>query len=520
MARTKCSRTLGNAGHASTAPAANGYIYIAVIVNAGDQPTGSRDERSIARTGGTITLTHETPRENPSSPATQKKIVISDFTAKTGLIGKLKSCQLFTSVVTIDRFVKPIVYEFYAYLAPELITIKLTGGAKTRWIAKDTIKAVDLTASFALLHKIACANWMPTKHHAYVKRSMVVLLYKIDQGVMINLGKLLFQQILDARNGANGKKELILPNLIYGILVSQGFTKHDTEDYEAQSLPIKVDIRLLNGTHIDDLGAPEDSRRRNWSSYDSATVDTIKILEEESESSKKRPISHFPNLPFSDDASENLSVEVSSFPKEESPRNDDVQEKTTAPILNGDGETLRLAHSFQEQGNKLAEEDPLEGPSDCITATRFSAAHLRQDSFKRYDSCDMYDGKYREALGKWESALILMPERAVLHEQKAQILLELGDAWNALKAATRATELEPKWAEAWITLARSQLNFGEPDNAIESLDKALAIQPDSVEARSDRKTALALVKRRKLVHSSGRSMDQHRFAVGDKTESS
>nr|GLL41711.1 uncharacterized protein LOC109169177 [Ipomoea trifida] len=199
----------------------------------------------------------------------QKKIVISDFVAKTGLIRKLKSCQLFTSVVTIDQFVKPVVYEFYANLAPELvchnrvyirgqlfdfgpdsinhyfwsadyddefiedmdeITAKLTGGAKTRWVAKDTIKAVDLTASFALLHKIACTNWMPTKHHSYVKRSMVVLLYKIDQGVVINLGKLLFQQILDAQNGANNRKELILPNLIYGILVSQGFKKHDTED--------------------------------------------------------------------------------------------------------------------------------------------------------------------------------------------------------------------------------------------------------------------------------------------------
>lgn len=30
-----------------------------------------------------------------------------------------------------------------------------------------------------------------------------------------------------------------------------------------------------------------------------------------------------------------------------------------------------------------------------------------------------------------------MPESAVLHEQKAQVLLEIGDAWNALKAANR-----------------------------------------------------------------------------------
>nr|GMC51184.1 uncharacterized protein LOC109169177 [Ipomoea batatas] len=225
----------------------------------------------------------------------QKRIVISDFTAKTGLIGKLKSCQLFTSVVTIDQFVKPVVYEFYANLAPELvchnrvyirgrlfdfglasinhcfwsadsdvefvedmdqITAKLTGGAKTRWVAKDTIKAVDLTASFALLHKIACTNWMPTKHHSYVKRSMDVLLYKIDQGVKFNLGKLLFQQILDARNGTNNRMELILPNLIY-------------------------DPRLLHGTHVDDLGAPDESHHQTRSSSDGAIVETIHILEEE-----------------------------------------------------------------------------------------------------------------------------------------------------------------------------------------------------------------------------------------------
>lgn len=34
-----------------------------------------------------------------------------------------------------------------------------------------------------------------------------------------------------------------------------------------------------------------------------------------------------------------------------------------------------------------------------------------------------------------------------------------------------------KWIfQAWITLGRAQLNFGEPDSAIESFDRALAIK--------------------------------------------
>ena len=49
----------------------------------------------------------------------------------------------------------------------------------------------------------------------------------------------------------------------------------------------------------------------------------------------------------------------------------------------------------------------------------------------------MKEGKFREALTKWEAALLLTPEKAVLHEQKAQVLLELGDSWNAMKAASR-----------------------------------------------------------------------------------
>ncbi|XVE95572.1 hypothetical protein REPUB_Repub02eG0109800 [Reevesia pubescens] len=208
----------------------------------------------------------------------------------------------------------------------------------------------------------------------------------------------------------------------------------------------------------------------------------MKLTWKNNKNNKKRSleaIANYPNLPFDQ---QNPSADDSQLQNQESTASQN-QDKPSDDAL--DSDSKQLAQSFQAQGNKLAE-----------------------------------DGKYREALGKWEAALNLMPENAVLHEQKAQVLLEIGDAWSALKAAIRATELEPSWAEGWITLARAQLNFGEPDTAIESFDRALAIKPDSVEAQDDKKTAVHLIKRRKQLHSSGLSADKNRYIVGDKAEAS
>ncbi|XP_057795647.1 uncharacterized protein LOC131011816 [Salvia miltiorrhiza] len=190
---------------------------------------------------------------------------------------------------------------------------------------------------------------------------------------------------------------------------------------------------------------------------------------------RKRPISSNPNLPFEDvnPAAEPLN-ECELLAK------GGVPDKNIRISDEEAEERRKLAGEFEAQGNNLAEE-----------------------------------GKYREALVKWEAAITLVPEKAILHEQKAQVLLELGEAWNALKAATRAMELDPGWAEAWITLGRAQLNFGEPDLAIESFDKALDIKPDSVEAKEDRQAASHHVQRRKQLHSTGLSSAENRFLVGD-----
>ncbi|KAK9073177.1 hypothetical protein SSX86_007501 [Deinandra increscens subsp. villosa] len=186
----------------------------------------------------------------------------------------------------------------------------------------------------------------------------------------------------------------------------------------------------------------------------------------------KRPLTSVSHLPFEEEEEEDTTDEGRYKPTEES--------ATAASHVD---DAVQLAQSFEAQGIKLAEV-----------------------------------GKYHEALGKWEAAITLMPERATLHEQKAQVLLEIGETWKSLTAATRATQLEPSWAEAWVTLGRAQLNFGEPDSAIESFDTALAIKADCVEAKEDRQTALRLVKKRKQLHSAGLHVSENRYVVTDKAE--
>ncbi|KAL6899214.1 hypothetical protein ACP4OV_005872 [Aristida adscensionis] len=86
------------------------------------------------------------------------------------------------------------------------------------------------------------------------------------------------------------------------------------------------------------------------------------------------------------------------------------------------------------------------------------------------------------------------------------------------KLAEGATELDPLWPEAWVTLGRAKLNFGEPDSAISSFDKALALKPDLDDAKADRETAARLVRKREQLHSSGLSANKRRFTVGENSE--
>ncbi|KDO19001.1 hypothetical protein SPRG_15750 [Saprolegnia parasitica CBS 223.65] len=89
--------------------------------------------------------------------------------------------------------------------------------------------------------------------------------------------------------------------------------------------------------------------------------------------------------------------------------------------------------------------------------------------------------RYRAAMERWHQAIEYDPTHAVLHELLAQAHLALGEFFQGIQVATRATELAPTWADAHMTLARCQFNYGELDLALASLQTAVTLVTDPME---------------------------------------
>ncbi|XP_003374067.1 glutamyl-tRNA(Gln) and/or aspartyl-tRNA(Asn) amidotransferase, A subunit [Trichinella spiralis] len=69
--------------------------------------------------------------------------------------------------------------------------------------------------------------------------------------------------------------------------------------------------------------------------------------------------------------------------------------------------------------------------------------------------------KYSESIERFKTAIELQPNDGRLHEMLSQVFLMRGEDFLAIQAAERAVKCCPDWAEAYQTLARAQLNFGE-----------------------------------------------------------
>ncbi|XP_078416406.1 tetratricopeptide repeat protein 33 isoform X2 [Cetorhinus maximus] len=106
------------------------------------------------------------------------------------------------------------------------------------------------------------------------------------------------------------------------------------------------------------------------------------------------------------------------------------------------------------------------------------------------------NGRYWEAIGRWDEAIQLMPDSAALYEMKAQVLMILNEVFQAVQAAEMAVRLNPQWWEALQTLGRAQLSLGEITMALRSFQTALHMCPNESSLWED-DLAWALELRRK-----------------------
>lgn len=115
-----------------------------------------------------------------------------------------------------------------------------------------------------------------------------------------------------------------------------------------------------------------------------------------------------------------------------------------------DGQTFVVTFRFEAAKLRLT-------PAE-VTAMQKAVRALRQEDAMRIvfplaASTLAGKGKYKEAIAEAQRLIQLHPKEALHHQQLARVLVEAGAGAAARREARKATELEPKNADPYVTLA-------------------------------------------------------------------
>ncbi|XP_019184288.1 PREDICTED: uncharacterized protein LOC109179182 [Ipomoea nil] len=136
----------------------------------------------------------------------------------------------------------------------DLVAKTLTGGQTDTWPTgeKDYLSSSQLTSKYVILHRLALHNWLPSAHFHTVGKQLAALLFRIGTKMPIDLGSWIYYHILTLIHPREPKVRLPFPNLIFGVLTSQGLEPMPSEVI-SPTLLYTVDPRLLTGGNIRDV---------------------------------------------------------------------------------------------------------------------------------------------------------------------------------------------------------------------------------------------------------------------------
>lgn len=141
------------------------------------------------------------------------------------------------------------------------------------------------------------------------------------------------------------------------------------------------------------------------------------------------------------------------------------------------------AQTFEAAAAAVGEDGAVESDVDWLHVTKRRRETLQEDCaakskrLKEEGAFFSENGRYWEAIGRWDEAIQLTPDCAALYEMKAQVLMILNEVFRAVQAAEVAVRLKPRWWEAWQTLGRAQLSLGEVTLAVRTFQQAVHAFP-------------------------------------------
>ncbi|KAJ3176835.1 Tetratricopeptide repeat protein 33 [Geranomyces variabilis] len=138
---------------------------------------------------------------------------------------------------------------------------------------------------------------------------------------------------------------------------------------------------------------------------------------------------------------------------------------TQAQTLHREGNVLATAGRFAEALSRWTSALAIDLPVAATTTSTTTATTTIGDS----------------ALEETTASAWAKNIRGRLRESCAQAHMQRDEWFLAVKQASAATEILPKWAVAWQTLGRAQLGFGEPALAVTSFETAFELDDGMID---------------------------------------
>ncbi|XP_043194496.1 tetratricopeptide repeat protein 12-like [Amphibalanus amphitrite] len=111
-------------------------------------------------------------------------------------------------------------------------------------------------------------------------------------------------------------------------------------------------------------------------------------------------------------------------------------------------------------------------------AEKKKKAKMLSDTWKEKAIASFRAGKYDDALEKYTNAITELKDSCLLYTSRAQTLLKLKRAREAMQDLDLALRLDETSLRAWIHKGKAHIQLGQHADAVESFQQAIKLHPD------------------------------------------